>query len=372
MMKHSVKVMLLSLFFGGLCLSSCSKEKASPSSSSLTNSSREEVSSTAAENPIKDDMIRKYVTLFFTNKRHEEVAAYLPEMEYLHGKIDENSDRMYAFGVVGPMLLTQSIEEMQEEVNACFDYAEEYGIPVYFQLDDINNYTSYFGSGAAEKFWENPEMCEWIAFPEEGEKYGGERKYGGLPRFWYNWGVWRSTKATPNLASPAFRALVTDNLKRGVLDPLMKRYNKLVSEGKGYLFAGLAVGWETHIPDYSSYNTFLGISAANLPINPGGEITLALNEETLAGGMSGILPEEEPLHEAMRAALEGFTRPEWDAEDAAEDLRFLAKQGVPLSDMAEVMGTMLSVQPTIAMHSALRRLHDSTPHWIGMTAHLKH
>ena len=107
-------------------------------------------------------------------------------------------------------------------------------------------------------------------------------------------------------------------------------------------------------------------------INPGGEITLALNEETLAGGMSGILPEEEPLHEAMRAALEGFTRPEWDAEDAAEDLRFLAKQGVPLSDMAEVMGTMLSVQPTIAMHSALRRLHDSTPHWIGMTAHLRH
>ncbi|MPN43868.1 hypothetical protein SDC9_191429 [bioreactor metagenome] len=104
----------------------------------------------------------------------------------------------------------------------------------------------------------------------------------------------------------------------------------------------------------------------------GGEITLTLNEETLAGGMNGILPEEEPLHEAMRAALDGFTRPEWDAEDAAEDLRFLAKQGVTLRDMEEVLATMLSVRPTPAMHNALRRLHESTPHWIGMTAHLRH
>lgn len=104
----------------------------------------------------------------------------------------------------------------------------------------------------------------------------------------------------------------------------------------------------------------------------GGEITLTLNEETLAGGMNGILPEEEPLHEAMRAALDGFTRPEWDAEDAAEDLRFLAKQGVTLRDMEAVMATMLSVRPTLAMQNALRRLHESTPHWIGMTAHLRH
>ncbi len=104
----------------------------------------------------------------------------------------------------------------------------------------------------------------------------------------------------------------------------------------------------------------------------GGEITLTLNEETLAGGINGILPEEEPLHEAMRSALDGFTRPEWDAEDAAEDLRFLAKQGVSLHDMEAVMATMLSVRATQAMNHALNRLHGSTPHWIGMTAHLRH
>ena len=103
-----------------------------------------------------------------------------------------------------------------------------------------------------------------------------------------------------------------------------------------------------------------------------GEITLTLNEETLAGGMSGILPEEEALHEAMRAALEGMLRPEWDAEEAAEDLRLLAKQGVALDKMGEVMGTMICVSPTPAMKIALQRLYDSTPHWIGMTANLQH
>lgn len=107
-------------------------------------------------------------------------------------------------------------------------------------------------------------------------------------------------------------------------------------------------------------------------LGQGGEITLTLDEQTLAGGMGGILPEEEPLHERMTAALSGFTRPEWEPEEAAEDLRFLAKQGVSLSDMAEVMASMLCVLPTPAMETALRRLYESTPHWVGMTANLRH
>ncbi len=101
-------------------------------------------------------------------------------------------------------------------------------------------------------------------------------------------------------------------------------------------------------------------------------IALTLNEDTLAGGMSGMLPEEESLHQMIRAVLDGFTRPEWEADEAAEDLRLLAKQGVPLQDMTEVMASMLCVQATDTMHLALRRLHESTPRWIGMTAALRH
>jgi len=103
-----------------------------------------------------------------------------------------------------------------------------------------------------------------------------------------------------------------------------------------------------------------------------GDITLTLNEDTLAGGMNGILPEEEPLHEAMRTALEGSTRPEWDAEEAAEDLRILAKQGVSLSEMGKVMASVIFVQPTPVMKNALQNLYNNTPHWIGMTANLQH
>ncbi|HNW86567.1 MAG TPA: hypothetical protein PLP25_06785 [Candidatus Limiplasma sp.] len=104
----------------------------------------------------------------------------------------------------------------------------------------------------------------------------------------------------------------------------------------------------------------------------GDEITLTLNEDTLAGGMNGLLPEEEPLHEAMRMALEGYMRPEWDAEEAAEDLRILAKQGVSLAEMSEVMASVILVKPTQAMRAALVGLYQQTPHWIGMTANLQH
>lgn len=103
-----------------------------------------------------------------------------------------------------------------------------------------------------------------------------------------------------------------------------------------------------------------------------GEITLSLNEDTLAGGMNGLLPEEEPLHDAMRKALDGFMRPEWDTEEAAEDLRMLAKQGVTLKEMREVMSSVISVLPTPAMNSALLNLYSNTPHWVGMAANLRH
>jgi hypothetical protein len=105
---------------------------------------------------------------------------------------------------------------------------------------------------------------------------------------------------------------------------------------------------------------------------PQGDITLTLSEATLSGGINGILPEEVPLHERMRAELEGLTRPEWEADEAAEDLRLLAKQGVALDEMEAVLASMVVVLPTPCMSSALRQLFNCTPHWIGMNANLKH
>ena len=132
-----------------------------------------------------DDGVQ-YVVFMVTNVHYNDLESYVSEMVTLHGKIDSSSDRMYAFGVVGPMCITQSIEQMNEEVNTVFALAEKYNVPVFFQMDDCTNYATNFGDGATideagNKFYKDPEMCEWIAFPEECEKWGGQ-KYGILPK----------------------------------------------------------------------------------------------------------------------------------------------------------------------------------------------
>lgn len=104
----------------------------------------------------------------------------------------------------------------------------------------------------------------------------------------------------------------------------------------------------------------------------GGIFTLELSQEMIAGGMNGMLAEEEPLHEALCGALNGALRPEYELEEAAEDLRMLAKQGVSLREMESVMASMLAVLPTADMKSALKRLYLCTPHWMGLKAALAH
>lgn len=211
-----------------------------------------------------DDRDDKYVVLMLTNKHWEEGVEYMQTMKNLYGETDPATGRLYAAGFIGPMLLTQSVTEMKKQVNDVFDAAEKYNVPVYFQLDDCNNYSTLFGSGATTKFYEDPEMCEWVDFPAEGESYGGER-YGMLPRFWFNWSVWTYSQAFPNFASQKLRDFVVANLKEGFIKPMKARYEKLIKAGKAYLYAGCAVGWETHIPDYSVSNTMLNMSPSTPP-----------------------------------------------------------------------------------------------------------
>lgn len=90
---------------------------------------------------------------------------------------------------------------------------------------------------------------------------------------------------------------------------------------------------------------------------------LQLDETTMLGAMSGLLPEERPLFETMFGLLLGAVRPEISTEEAVEDLRMLAKQGVSLEEMNDVLGTLLTVQPTPAMRSGLQQLYMMTPRW---------
>ncbi len=198
----------------------------------------------------------QYVVFMVTNVHYMNLEPYVSQMVELHGEIDADSKRMYAFGVVGPMCLTQSVEQMREEVNHVFALAEKYNVPVYFQMDDCTNYTDYFGGGAVtkdgNKFYNDPEMCEWIAFPKEGEKWGGE-SYGMLPRWHCDWsGVpFATAGGFPCFNSPKYLEWYSDQVTKGFIEPLTENYTRLKEENKAYLFAGINTGWETQIPDYS-------------------------------------------------------------------------------------------------------------------------
>ena len=103
-----------------------------------------------------------------------------------------------------------------------------------------------------------------------------------------------------------------------------------------------------------------------------GIFSVELTNEMIAGGMHGMLPEERPLHDSICGVLAGSLRPEYSLEEAAEDLRILAKQNVSLGEMEEVMASMLCVMPNEEMKSALKWLHQCTPRWNGVRARLQH
>lgn len=88
----------------------------------------------------------------------------------------------------------------------------------------------------------------------------------------------------------------------------------------------------------------------------------------LIHAFEGILPEETAAHTAMAMQLSGSTRLGIFPQDAAEDLRILAKQGVPLSELQGVLASLLIVHPTPAMMDALFHLAVTTPRWRGIPA----
>jgi len=251
------------------------------SAASLRNSSASSSSFELSERlAFRDSYILrdKYIVFFLTNttiyqavsfnigKDADKKTNFITELPMLFDQIDSDSQYKYAFGLSGPMLLTQSIQEMRDEINLAFNAAEKYNVPVYFQLDDCNNYTTQFGNGATPKFYQNPDWCEWVSFPKFGERWGGQSN-GRLPYYWFNWGSYMHAEAFPSFQSDGLRKFVVNQLQKGVLEPLNERYDKLRKVGREYLFAGMSIGWETHIPDYSISNTILHVSPYSLPVN---------------------------------------------------------------------------------------------------------
>lgn len=76
-----------------------------------------------------------------------------------------------------------------------------------------------------------------------------------------------------------------------------------------------------------------------------------------------ILPEEIPLQTELEYVIASSLRENETAQDIARMLRFLCKQGAPLSAMEEVLQSVLIVRITPAMRKVLRNMYYVLPKW---------
>lgn len=77
-----------------------------------------------------------------------------------------------------------------------------------------------------------------------------------------------------------------------------------------------------------------------------------------------ILPEEIPLEQALSRAIAGALRDGHREQDVARTIRFLCKQGAPLSAMEEVLRGFLIVAISAGMRDALRRMYFGMQKWM--------
>lgn len=144
--------------------------------------------------------------------------------------VPANRERQIGFGIVIKMLNTPR-EAIRQQVAAALDKAEATGYPVLIHVDDWNFTPSE---------WKDPEMVEWTAFPETGERFGPPVK-----RRWINWGSWVVAGPPPNVESSKFREYARERLEKDIAGPIALRLKRWETEGRAYLFAGLVVGWES-------------------------------------------------------------------------------------------------------------------------------
>lgn len=90
---------------------------------------------------------------------------------------------------------------------------------------------------------------------------------------------------------------------------------------------------------------------------------LLLPPQSLQTAMD-ILPEEIPLQRELELAIAGTLRDGLREEDVARTIRFLCKQGAPLSAMEEVLQSSMIVYLSASMRGALADMYYMLPKWM--------
>ncbi len=89
-----------------------------------------------------------------------------------------------------------------------------------------------------------------------------------------------------------------------------------------------------------------------------------ISSEALSSVSDAIMDLESPLYDRMLSLVSDSVRPELSPEDAVEDLIILAKQDVSITDLKEVLSSMLVSIPTNEMLKSLESISLQTPRWL--------
>ena len=93
---------------------------------------------------------------------------------------------------------------------------------------------------------------------------------------------------------------------------------------------------------------------------------VGLNQESMEVLYGSMMDVEDPYYGQLLGQISGLTRAEIDAEETVEDLILLAKQGAPVPEMRDVLGTRLICLPTEEMVSTLSEMYDRVPRWFSL------
>ena len=101
--------------------------------------------------------------------------------------------------------------------------------------------------------------------------------------------------------------------------------------------------------------------------------SITLTQESLLGGMNGMLAEEVAAQRshAQRAVRQHAPRMERRRSGGRSSLPGQAERD-RIKELEDVMASMLCIRPTAAMRDALKNLYNNTPRWIAMSANLLH
>jgi hypothetical protein len=186
------------------------------------------------------------------------ITTDLNSLKHTFGEILSDAPRMYAYGRQ-QVFLTRSVSYIQSELDTMFSMAEQENIPLFIHIDPIYGWGADLENSTIDaptiKYWNNETMREWFEFPSDDKHLPIN-----IPRTWFNWGSWCSpVSAFPAIGAPDFLEFSSQQFLQAIVEPIVHWQMRLNQENKTYLFAGINIGWETHLFDYR------GIDPAHLP-----------------------------------------------------------------------------------------------------------